>query len=118
MLKGLDNVTYFVDDMKAAVDWYKSTFDIEPVYESEFFTSFKIGDYGLGLHPSNDDDKPGHAGQTAYWAVGNAKEAMEHLVGAGATEYHEVTDVGGGRKIASIKDPFGNIFGVIEIPGA
>jgi len=31
--------------------------------------------------------------------------------------YEPVKDVGGGIKVASVTDPFGNVFGIIENPG-
>jgi len=34
----------------------------------------------------------------------------------GATPNEDVQDVGGNIKVASVKDSFGNIFGVIENP--
>jgi len=34
----------------------------------------------------------------------------------GATLHQDVQNVGGGIKVATVKDPFGNVFGVIENP--
>jgi hypothetical protein len=34
----------------------------------------------------------------------------------GATPHQDVQDVGEGIKVATVKDPFGNIFGIIENP--
>jgi len=38
------------------------------------------------------------------------------LLAAGATESSPVTEVGGGIRVATVLDPFGNVFGVIENP--
>jgi len=46
----------------------------------------------------------------------DAAAALQHLIEHGATPNEDVQDVGGNIKVASVKDPFGNIFGVIENP--
>lgn len=50
------------------------------------------------------------------WEVDNAETEYKHLLELGAESIQEVTDVGEGIKIASLKDPFGNRFGMIENP--
>lgn len=55
-------------------------------------------------------------GQVAYWGVADAAASFERLVELGATPYENVQDVGGGIKVCTVKDPFGNVFGVIENP--
>ena len=52
----------------------------------------------------------------AYWGVEDATAALKHLIEHGAMPNEDVQDVGGNIKVASVKDPFGNIFGVIENP--
>ena len=34
MLKGLETVVYFVEDMRAATDWYKKVLAIEPNHDT------------------------------------------------------------------------------------
>jgi hypothetical protein len=38
------------------------------------------------------------------------------LLQLGATALEPVSEVGGGIKVASVRDPFGNRFGIIENP--
>jgi len=38
------------------------------------------------------------------------------MLALGATIHEDLQDVGGGIKVATVKDPFGNIFGIIENP--
>ena len=61
-----------------------------------------------------DGDKA--AGAVAYWGVENAEAAFKRIIELGATVHEEVQDVGEGIKVATGKDPFGNIFGIIENP--
>ncbi len=55
-------------------------------------------------------------GVVAYWGVENAEGVFKRLLELGGTLHQEVQDVGEGIKVAAVKDPFGNIFGVIENP--
>ena len=41
---------------------------------------------------------------------------LARLVELGATLLSDVQDVGGGIRVASVRDPFGNPFGIIENP--
>ena len=41
---------------------------------------------------------------------------MKRLVSLGARPVDDVQDVGSGIKVATVADPFGNHFGVIENP--
>lgn len=118
MLQAIQNVTYFVDDMAAAVAWYKDALGLTPAWESPHYTGFPVGGQDLGLHPTSGEDKPGSGGQTAFWRVDDVKAALAHLVSKGAAELHAVTEVGGGRRIASVRDPFGNVLGLVDQGGA
>lgn len=75
---------------------------------------FNIGGFELGLIP---DGKPSAAGAVAYWGVADAAAELARLQGLGARPNQPVQDVGGGIKVASAFDPFGNVFAVIENPG-
>jgi predicted enzyme related to lactoylglutathione lyase len=56
------------------------------------------------------------SGMVAYWGVGDAQAAYEHVLELGAREHEPVQDVGGGVKVATVLDPFANILGIIENP--
>jgi len=51
-----------------------------------------------------------------YWGVADAPAALERLLKLGATRHADVQDVGEGIKVATVLDPFGNIFGIIQNP--
>ena len=53
-----------------------------------------------------------------YWGVESAHDAFTRTCWrSGAKPFQEVTDVGGGIKVALVRDPLGNLFGLIENPG-
>ena len=55
-------------------------------------------------------------GGLAYWGVPDAAIALQQLSAAGASIQGALQDVGDGIRVASVRDPFGNILGVIENP--
>lgn len=112
MLKGLRTVVIPVGDLAAAKAWYARVTGVQPYFDEPFYVGFDIGGYELGLHP----DEPEGAQPIAYWGVDNIEEAVRSLVEAGATPDREIQDVGEGIKVATIRDPEGNIIGVIENP--
>jgi uncharacterized glyoxalase superfamily protein PhnB len=48
--------------------------------------------------------------------VDDAEATVETLIELGAAPFEQLQDVGGGIKVASVTDPFGNSFGIIENP--
>ena len=47
---------------------------------------------------------------------GITDEEYQRIIELGATVHEPVQDVGEGIKVATVKDPFGNVFGIIENP--
>ena len=117
MFLGLRTAIYHVDDITKAKDWYTSILGFGPYFDEPFYVGFNVGGYELGLHPGGSDSVGKSDGVVAYWGVENAEEAFQHLLELGATKHETVQDVGGGIKVATVKDPFGNAFGIIENPG-
>ena len=116
MFLGLRTAIYHVDDVAKAKDWYASILGFEPYFDEPFYVGFNVGGYELGLHPGGGDSAGKAEGAVAYWGVESAEAAMKRLLGLGATKHEDVQDVGGGIKVATVKDPFGNTFGIIENP--
>jgi predicted enzyme related to lactoylglutathione lyase len=55
-------------------------------------------------------------GPAGYWDVDDIQESLKLLLDAGAEVQRAVSDVGGGKLIASVKDADGNITGLIQSP--
>jgi predicted enzyme related to lactoylglutathione lyase len=113
MIQGLRTAIYPVTDLTAGRDWYARVLEIEPYFDEPYYVGFSVGGFELGLIP---DGEPGPQGAQIFWGVASADEAMVKLEGLGATVHEPVKDVGGGIKVASVLDPFGNLFGIIENP--
>jgi hypothetical protein len=57
----------------------------------------------------------GAGGVVVYWGVADANAGLKRLLFLGATERTNVQNVGEGIRVATVLDPFDNVFGVIEI---
>jgi len=113
MIRGLRTVIYPAPDLDAARAWYAKTLGFEPYFAEPFYVGFEVGGFELGLIP---DGQPGATGAVAYWGVADAAAALVRMQELGAELRDDVMDVGGGIKTATVMDPFGNVFGVIENP--
>ncbi len=116
MLKGLRTALYHVADIAAAKRWYSEVLGKQPYFDEEFYVGFNVGGFELGLDPDMTGvSAPGNS-HAAYWGVDGIEACLARLVELGATVNSGVQDVGGGIKVASVIDPFGNVLGIIENP--
>ena len=115
MFKGLRTVIYHVDDINKAKEWYSTALGFPPYFDRPYYVGFNVGGFELGLDPDMKGISRGN-NCVAYWGVEKIEKAVEHLLKVGAAKNSDVMDVGEGIKVASVKDPFGNVFGIIENP--
>ena len=115
MLQGLRTAVYKVADLDKAKAWYSDLFGIEPYFDEPFYVGYNVGGFELGLDPDLTDVTTGNS-VGVYWGVADAKAVLEQLRSKGASVHSEPHDVGGGIIVASVLDPFGNVFGIIENP--
>jgi predicted enzyme related to lactoylglutathione lyase len=113
---GLRTAIYTVNDLDKAKAWYSGLFGTEPYFDEPFYVGFNIGGFELGLNPDASKVTPGSSGVVAYWGVTNAEAAFQHALRHGAGEHEPLQEVGGGIKVATVTDPFGNLIGIIENP--
>ena len=113
---GLRTVIYHAPDLAKAKAWYAQVLGVEPYFDQPFYVGFNVGGYELGLDPDASSTPGGNGGAVTYWGVGDATAAVQRLVSLGATERSAVQEVGEGLRVATVLDPFGNIFGIIENP--
>jgi predicted enzyme related to lactoylglutathione lyase len=113
MIRGLRTALYAAPDLEKAKAWYSQVLGREPYFDEPFYVGYEVGGFELGLVL---DGTPGPGGTVVYWGVDDAGSACERLLALGGTADEAVRDVGGGIKVATVRDPFGNVFGVIENP--
>ena len=113
MILGLRTAIYPVPDLERAKAWYSQLLGQPPYFDQPFYVGFSVGGFELGLVP---DGTPSTLGPQPLWGVVNAETTVAHLIELGASPLEPVTEVGGGIKVAAVRDPFGNRFGIIENP--
>lgn len=113
---GLRTAIYLVDDLEAAKDWYSKAFGILPYFDESFYVGFNIGGYELGLMPDSKPAGEKSGGVYTYWGVEKIDEVFTKFIDLGAVSHENPQNVGGELMVASVKDPWGNIVGLIYNP--
>ena len=107
-------VVYPVKDLAQAKTLYGTLLGVEPYADEAYYVGFRVGDQEVGLDPQGHSK--GMTGPVGYWQVADIKESLKLLLDAGAEVQQAISDVGGGKLIASVKDADGNIIGLIQSP--
>ncbi len=113
MILGLRTVIYPVSNLAEGKSWYADVLGVAPYFDQPFYVGFPVGGFELGLIP---DGEPGPQGALAYWGVSNAEAELSRLRALGAEIHEPIKDVGDGIKVCAVRDPFGNVLGIIENP--
>lgn len=112
-LLGLRTVIYAAPNLKQTRDWYTQVLGKTPYFDEPFYVGFSVGGYELGLDPSLT---PADGSTLSYWGVTDIEATHAHFLRHGATAHSPIADVGGGIRVAAVRDPFGNVVGLIENP--
>jgi predicted enzyme related to lactoylglutathione lyase len=107
-------ILYPVTDAPKAKEFFATLLGTEPYVDSKPYVGFKAGDVEVGLVPKAAQG--GHSGAIAYVDVTDIKGALETLLAAGAEKVQDITDVGYGLLVASVKDPNGMSVGLRQHP--
>jgi predicted enzyme related to lactoylglutathione lyase len=112
---GLRTTIYTVNDITKAKAWYSKVFDIQPYFDEPFYVGYNVGGFELGLTPEEEPTPKGEGVKT-YWGVDNVQKTFKRLLDNGATKLEEPQDVGGDIVVATVKDPWENVIGIIYNP--
>jgi catechol 2,3-dioxygenase-like lactoylglutathione lyase family enzyme len=115
-LLGLRSGIYHVADLAAARAWYVEMLGYQPYFDEEHYVGFDVDGFELGLDSDTTDVQPGAGGAVLYWGVASVDSALVRLLELGAVEIVPAADVGADVRHAVVRDPFGNVFGIIENP--
>ena len=113
---GLRTAKYTVPDLAEGKAWYSKVLGIAPYFDEPFYVGFDVGGFELGIVPDAAVPRERPEAGVAYWGVADARAAYARLLSLGAMDAEPVQDVGGGIVIGAVRDPFGNILGVVQNP--
>src|SRR4051812_2021502 len=102
MTEGIKTIIYPVKDLAQAKALYSALAGAQPYVDSPYYIGFSVAGQDIGLDPHGHSK--GMAGPVAYWHVADIKASLQALVDAGAEVQQAISDVGGGKLIALVRD--------------
>ena len=112
---GLRTAIYKVDNIEKAKQWYTEAFATPPYFDMPFYVGFNIAGYELGLQPDEKNETKSENVEM-YWGVNDVEASYNRLITLGATAHHAPQNVGEEIIVATVKDLWNNIIGIIYNP--
>jgi len=111
-VQGIKTVLHPVSDVERAKALYTALLGIEPQTDSSYYVGFDVAGQHIGLLPGGGPQ--GLTSPVAYWHVDDIEAKLAEVTAAGATVRDPANEVGGGRVVATVVDPDGNVLGLIQ----
>lgn len=108
----IQTVLYPVSDIDKAKRVYSVLVDTDPYMDEPYYVGWNTDGQDIGLDPHGP--RKGMTVPVAYWHVTDIHTTLAALLEAGATEKDAIRDVGGGKLIATVLDPDGNVIGILQ----
>jgi predicted enzyme related to lactoylglutathione lyase len=112
LTEGIKIVLHPVSDLERSKAIYAALLGVEPEADSPYYVGFEAGGQHIGLLPGGGPQ--GMTTAVAYWKVADIEKKLAEVTAAGATLKEPARDVGGGRLVATVTDPDGNVLGVVQ----
>jgi predicted enzyme related to lactoylglutathione lyase len=110
--QGIKTVLHPVSDLAAAKAVYTALLGVAPQTDESYYVGFDVAGQHIGLVPGGGP--PGMSSPVAYWHVPDIDAKLAEVTAAGATVKEPAHDVGGGRLVATVTDPDGNVLGLLQ----
>jgi predicted enzyme related to lactoylglutathione lyase len=110
--QGIKTVLHPVGELAAARAVYTALLGVPPQHDSDHYVGFEAAGQHIGLVPGGGPQ--GMTSPVAYWHVADIEAKLSELTAAGATVKDPPRDVGGGRLVATVSDPDGNVLGLLQ----
>jgi predicted enzyme related to lactoylglutathione lyase len=109
---GIKTVLHPVSDLASAKAVYAALLGASPQTDSPYYVGFDVAGQHIGLVPGGGPQ--GMTSPVAYWHVPDIEAKLDELTAAGAGVKEPVREVGGGRRVATVTDPDGNVLGLLQ----
>jgi predicted enzyme related to lactoylglutathione lyase len=110
--QGIKTVLHPVSDLAAAKAVYTALLGVPPQTDDSYYVGFEAAGQHIGLVPAGGPQ--GMTSPVAYWHVADIEAKLAEVTTAGATIKEQPRDVGGGRLVATVTDPDGNVLGLLQ----
>ena len=112
--QGIKTVLHPVSDLGAAKAVYTALLGVQPLADAPYYVGYEAEGQHIGLVPNGGPQ--GMSSPVAYWHVADIEAKLAEVTAAGATLQEPAHDVGGGRLVATVTDPDGNVLGLLQDP--
>jgi predicted enzyme related to lactoylglutathione lyase len=109
--EGIKTVLHPVSDLAKAKAVYAALLGVPPQADSSYYVGFEAAGLHIGLVPGGGPQ--GMTSPVAYWHVPDIEAKLAEVTAAGATVKEPPRDVGG-RLVATVTDPDGNVLGLLQ----
>jgi predicted enzyme related to lactoylglutathione lyase len=110
--QGIKTVLHPVSDLAAAKQVYTALLGVAAVADASYYVGFEAAGQHIGLVPGGGPQ--GMSSPVAYWHVEDIEAKLAEVTAAGAKVREPAHDVGGGRLVATVTDPDGNVLGLLQ----
>ena len=110
--QGIKTVLHPVSDLATAKEVYAALLGVPPQTEGPYYVGFEAAGQQIGLVPGGGPQ--GMTSPVAYWHVPDIEAKLAEVTAAGATVKEPARDVGGGRLVATVTAPDGNVLGLLQ----
>ncbi len=110
--EGVKTVLHPVSDLAAAKPVYAALLGVPPSADSSYYVGFDAAGQHIGLVPGGGPQ--GMSAPVGYWHVPDIEAKLAEVTAAGAAVQEPPRDVGGGRLVATVTDPDGNVLGLLQ----
>jgi predicted enzyme related to lactoylglutathione lyase len=110
--QGIKTVLHPVSDVTKAKAVYAALLGMAPQHDADYYVGFDTEGQHIGLVPGGGPN--GMTSPVAYWHVSDIEGKLAEVTAAGATVNDAPRDVGGGRLVATVTDPDGNVLGLLQ----
>jgi predicted enzyme related to lactoylglutathione lyase len=112
--QGIKTVLHPVSDLAASKAVYTALLGFPPQADAPYYVGFEAQGQHVGLVPGGGPQ--GMTSPVAFWQVADIEAKLAEVTDAGATVKEPPHDVGGGRLVATVTDPDGNVLGLLQDP--
>jgi predicted enzyme related to lactoylglutathione lyase len=110
--QGIKTVLHPVTDLDKAKAVYAALLGLQPQHDAPYYVCFDTEGQHIGLVPNGAQQ--GMTSPVAYWHVADIEAKLAEVTAAGAVVKEAPHDVGGGRLVATVTDPDGNVLGLLQ----
>ncbi len=112
--QGIKTVLHPVSDLAKAKPVYTALLGVAPLADESYYVGYEVAGQHIGLVPGGGPQ--GMTSPVAFWHVADIEAKLAEVTAAGATVKESAHDVGGGRLVATVTDPDGNVLGLLQDP--